>query len=164
MTHTATKSFEIRTAREYLDELLRPAHADFMQDALSSRKAIACVIFAWHLHDWVWAQHKKMLKTKLDLKNKDPDYVNFLFKECPELKVLQELATGSKHFHSDYSDVDGTELTHGFVGSLYPPFTQSRLTVKTGETLHFTDCLLDKVVDFWNGFFAQHLTPPEQQV
>lgn len=113
MADSAEKSFEIHTARNYLDELLRPAYEDFTKDALSNRKAIACVIFAWHLHDWVWAQYKTELQVNLGLKTK-ADYDHYLFAECPELVVLQDLANGAKHFKSNRSTVAGTKLGSQF--------------------------------------------------
>ncbi len=64
MANSAKKSFDIVSAHDYLNELVRPAYADFIKDALSSRKAITCVVFAWHLNDWIWAQHKTELQKK----------------------------------------------------------------------------------------------------
>ena len=158
MTDAAKKSFEIRTARDFLDELLRPAHADFMKDPLSSRKAIGCAIFAWHLRDWVWAQYKTELHTELGLR-KRADLDHLLFAACPEFEIIQELANGSKHFKGEGSAVAGTELAHGYASGLLLVFTQSHLIVKTGTTSQFAENLLTKVLSHWDDFFAQYLAP-----
>ena len=69
MTVPAAKSFEIRTARPFLDEVLRPNLADVLQDPLSSRKAINCAQSAWHFHDWVWKQHETEVRTALGVQS-----------------------------------------------------------------------------------------------
>ena len=158
MANSAKKSFDISSAYDYLDELLRPAYADFIKDALSSRKAITCVLYAWHLNDWIWAQHKTELQKNPGLKKKR-DYTQFLFAMCPELEVLQDLANGSKHLKSDRSTVEDTELSHGHA-SLPLAFPQSHLIVRTGKATYFIENLLNKVIANWDDFFASYLTPP----
>ncbi len=159
MANSAKKSFDIFSARDYLDGLLRPAYTDFIKDALSSRKAITCVVYAWHLTDWIWAQHKTELQKNPGLKKKR-DYIQFLFAMCPELEVLQDLANGSKHFKSDRSTVEDTKLSHGHASGLLLAFTQSHLIVRTGKATYFIENLLEKVIANWDAFFASYLTPP----
>jgi len=159
MANSAKKSFDIFSAHDYLEQLLRPAYTDFIKDALSSRKAITCVVFAWHLNDWIWAQHKTEIQKNLGLKGKK-DYIQFLFEKCPELEVLQDLANGSKHFKSDRSTVKDTELSHGHASGLLLAFTQSHLIVKTNKETYFIEKLLEKVLADWDHFFASYLTPP----
>ena len=130
MANSAKKSFDIFSAHDYLDELVRPTYADFIKDALSSRKAITCVVFAWHLNDWIWAQHKTELQKNPGLKEKR-DYIQFLFEMCPELEVLQDLANGSKHFKSDRSTVKDTKLSHGHASGFLLALPQSHLIVRT---------------------------------
>ena len=152
MTDRATKSFEIRTARQYLDELLRPAYTEFLSDRLSSRKAIVCAIFAWHLRDWIWAQHKAELRIRLGLQTL-ADFDSYLFKNCPELSIIQEVATGSKHLKASGS-VQTTELAHGFAG--FPlVFTQSHLIAKTDTGVHFSGQLFKGAVAYWQNFFDE---------
>ena len=156
MSNQAEKSFEIRTAHDYLTELVHASYKEYVADQLSSRKAIGCAIFAWHLNEWVWAQHKAQLRVRLSLK-KYEDYRRFLFTECPELKVIQDLANGSKHFQSDGSTVKNTKLSHGHLMGLLA-LTQSHLVVETGSGLNFANILLSKVMSFWDDFFKKHLT------
>ncbi len=154
MVDHAAKSFEIRTARQYLDELLRPAYAEFREDRLSSRKAITCAIFAWHLRDWVWAQNKGKLEDALDLR-KLADFDSYLFTNCPELSIIQELATGSKHFERIASAVQSTGLSHGHPIGLALVFTQSHLMVKT-DTLHRAENIFKRALAYWEAFFTQY--------
>jgi hypothetical protein len=157
MSSQAEKSFEIRTAHDYLKELLHASYKEYMADQLSSRKAIGCVIFAWHLHDWVWAQHKPQLQARFGL-TKKTDYLSFLITQCPELEVIQDLANGSKHFKSDRPTVKNTKLSHGHPMGLLLALTQSRLVVETGSGLNFANSLLSKVMSFWDDFFKKYLT------
>ena len=94
-----SKSFDIRTAQQFLDYLVREACEDAQGDQLSSRPAIAAAIFCWHLPEWVWAEHKTTLTTRLCLRTKD-DLVQYLLVNCPEFEVIQGIANASKHFHS----------------------------------------------------------------
>src|SRR4051794_15879994 len=112
MNESAQKSFEIRTCRDFLDELLRPAVDDFLQDRHSSRKAIVCVLFGWHLHDWVWAQHKRTLMPTLGMTTLE-EFETYLVNRWPDLQLVREIANGSKHFRGDGSRVQGTALSHG---------------------------------------------------
>ena len=118
-----------------------PPINDFIKDVLSSRKAITCVVFAWHLYEWIWAQYKKELQKNPGLKEKS-DYIQFLFTKCPELEVLQDLANGSKHFKSDRSTVAETKLSHGHASGLLLSLTQSHLIVETGQETYFIENLL----------------------
>ncbi|HLG54639.1 MAG TPA: hypothetical protein VI485_04875 [Vicinamibacterales bacterium] len=119
MTDPATKSFEIRTAHQYLDGLLRPAHGDFLKDALSPRKAITCAIFAWHLRDWIWAQYKREFQVTLHLKEL-ADFDRYLFANCPELELIQEIANWL-----EASSRGGFRGQHDWTGSWFCQFAPS---------------------------------------
>jgi len=157
MANPARKSFEIKTAQQYFEELLRPAHAEFLQDALSSRKAIACAIFAWHLRDWIWAGHKNQLRSAHQLKELR-QFDRHLFAKCPELELIQEIATGSKHFEGDGTAITESGLVHGFAG-LPLIFTQSHLVVNAGGTVHFAGNLLTRAVSYWEEFLKGFPSP-----
>lgn len=154
MTERAANSFEIHTAREYLDGLVRPALDDFLTDTLSSRKAIACAIFTWHLRDWVWVQNKAELQNLFGVK-KIGDFDSYLFTNCPSMVIIRNLATGSKHFKADGSAVQTTELAHGFPIGPSLLITQSHLTVKTETDLHFAEHLFENTVAYWEGFLTE---------
>ena len=87
---------------------------------------------AWHLIEWVWADHKS---------------------------TVQAIANGSKHVHvkgkSGGDKVQSTELHKGSFGRSFDrSFNISRLNVKLDDgTVVMFDDVIKVVVDFWNAFF-----------
>lgn len=154
MSKDAYKTFEVRTARDYFELLVSQSFEDFKNDNLSSKAAIVCAVFTWHLHEWIWAQSGARVKTIPGI-SKLRDFQNFLFNECPAFLILAEVANGSKHFDSDRKSIKSTELKHGFYSLIGT--TESHLTVKTETELHFFDHILDKSVQYWDTFIKTRI-------
>jgi hypothetical protein len=157
----ASKSFDIRTARDYLDQLVHQTQKDLQGDPGSTRTAIAAAIFCWHLHDWVWAQHinkNKELQAKLQLAgDRKENWRNYLRNQCKELTAIEGIATGSKHVQADHKEPSST--TSGWVQKDFVNFdwVQTSLSVEFhGKSVQFTD-ILDTCVRYWDDFFQTHL-------
>lgn len=153
VTPTSTKSFEIHTARAFLDELLRPAFIDFRKDRLSSRKAITCIIFAWQLKDWVWVYHRPDINTRLGVSTQK-DFDAYLTSKSPELAICFDIATGSKHGgKSNGSTVKVTGITHGHA-SLPLGIPQAHLEIKLDNRSYFAEHVAAKALAFWDELFS----------
>jgi hypothetical protein len=94
------KSFDISNSKEYLEHLLDPSFTELGKEPTSSRLAIVAAITCWHLHDWVWAEHKTRLRATLGFHSKE-DFVGYLVANCPAFEAIQGIANGSKHFRSE---------------------------------------------------------------
>ena len=46
-------SFNIRTARDFLHEMIIPQHEDFREKNSSSRHALLAIILVYHMYEWV---------------------------------------------------------------------------------------------------------------
>ena len=94
----ATQSFKIRTARQFLKDLVEPDYAEFLRQRGSSRLGIHCALGCWHLSDWVWAdvlKDNKSLCSAIHSSIKDNDFDsfrNYAVKNCPELGIIRGIA------------------------------------------------------------------------
>ena len=150
-----SKSFDIRTAQQFLDYLVREACDDAQGDQLSSRSAIAAAIFCWHLHEWVWEEHKTTLTTRLRLRTRD-DLVQDLLVNCPEFEVVQGIANASKHFHSQQKEPTSTAKGWAIFDTL-ALWSYTDLTVEfKGNTVKFLD-VLRACLKYWDTLFQRYL-------
>jgi hypothetical protein len=150
-----SKSFDIRTAQQFLDYLVREAYDDAQGNQLSSRAAIAAAIFCWHLHEWVWAEHKTTLTTRFCIRTKD-DLVQYLLVNCPEFEVIQGIANGSKHVHSQQKEPTSTTIGWAIFGTL-ALWSYTALTVEfKGNTVKFLD-VLRACLEYWDTLFQKYL-------
>lgn len=75
------------------------------------------------------------------------------------MKIMRDIATGSKHRGAEDADVAETrQHTGAFSDEFSRAFDISRLEVANtdGVTTYF-DQVLEKVVRYWDGFFDDHL-------
>lgn len=108
------KVFLISTPFE-LFEKMKLEFDDFKNDPSSSRHAFNFTLTAYHLREWVW---KSLLEPDRNISNKisadldDQDKFNtFINDNCPEFKLLRELANNAKHFYSK-SDQNNINKVH----------------------------------------------------
>jgi hypothetical protein len=149
------KSFDISNSKEYLEHLLLPSVEELHKAPTSSRLAIQAAICCWHLHDWVWAEHKAHLKTTLGFHSKD-DFVVYLVTNCTAFEAIQGIANGSKHFRSQNKEPTSTTRQWAVRG-LLTLWNYTSLDVEfKGNTVSFIDLLRD-CVDYWRVLFKQHV-------
>jgi hypothetical protein len=109
----SSKSFLI-TPRDILEKV-KIEFNDFEQDSKSTRHAINFTLTIHHLKEWVW---KSYLEKDNELKNKilsdtktintKNDYYSLINMECPEIKLIHELANNIKHFYTQNDDIKET--------------------------------------------------------
>jgi hypothetical protein len=148
------KSFDISNSKEYLEQLLTPSVEELAKEPTSSRLAIQAAISCWHLHDWVWAEHKTHLRATLGFQSKD-DFVVYLLANCAAFEAIQGIANGSKHLRSEQQEPRSTTRQWAVFGSL-ALWNYTSLDVEfKGNTVRFVD-LLKECVDYWRVFFKHH--------
>ena len=156
------QSFEIRTARQFLEGLVEPDYEEFLKEPSSSRLAIHCALGCWHLTEWVWADVLKpdtRLRSAIHSSIRDCHrFRAYAVTTCPELDIMRQIADGSKHFGGQNSSVRDSNLAGGaFDKGFSAGFDIGRLEVELpGEKRAFTDCL-ERVVAFWRAFFSKYV-------
>lgn len=160
---TARYSFEIKTPQDFLRKL-HEEHRDFQSDPLSSRHAVNFAMTAWHLKDWVWAYYKTTIKTlESNIKDLD-DFDAYLRSKCPELEIMQSIATGTKHVNVDRNQrkIQSTELHEGSFDSGFSrdfDVDVLQIILNDGSVVFFED-EAPKVLEFWEHLFVSYLTSP----
>ena len=160
---TGRRSFEIRTARQFLEGLVEPDYDEFLQETSSSRLAIHCALVCWHLIDWVWADVLKGstgLCSAIDSSIRNLDsFRDYAVNDCPELGIVRDIATGSKHSAAQSSRVKDSNVAGAFQADAFQSdaFDIARLEVElASSTRQFADCL-EAAVTFWRAFFRNHV-------
>jgi hypothetical protein len=160
----ASLTFDMSSPGDFLEKLKCELEA-VDEDLTSARHAINAALTAWHLPEWVWG---RVVKKDYELRNSlgsdvarggFEDFRDFVLEECPEMKTMRDIATGSKHLGTDGADVAETAQHNGaFSDEFSRAFDISRLEVTNtdGVTTYF-DQVLEKVVRYWDGFFDDHL-------
>jgi len=158
----ANHSFDIHTSADLLVKL-RQEYEDFKKEPLSSRYAINGAMTAWHLCEWIWAEHNATVQP-LSQDSKLGGFQSYLISQCPELEIMQAITNGSKHFKvsskSGGARVKATELHRGaFNRGFSRGFDISLLKIELddGSTVIFDD-VIERVVMFWGNFFKNSLS------
>ncbi len=155
----ATQSFKIRTARQFLKDLVEPDYDEFLRQRGSSRLGIHCALGCWHLSDWVWKDvlnGNTSLCSDIHSSVKDCNsFRNYAVKTCPELGIIRGIANGSKHFTAWRSPVKDSNVAGAFQAGAFQPdaFDIAQLQV---DGRPFADCL-EAAVTFWQDFFRNHV-------
>ena len=85
-------SFEIRTAVDLLDAA-EDSFQDYLEDGLSSRKAVASAMLCWHVADWVYRESADLRAEFSELWRCH----RHITSECPSRQVNQDITNGTKH-------------------------------------------------------------------
>ncbi len=134
----SAQAFDIKTSRDFFKELLAQ-YKEFKQNPTSSRLAINCALWSYHLCEWIKAEYGEIVSSS----------------HCASLSTMRDIGNGTKHFRIDRGqpNVVATELHGGdFSDDFNLDFDISALQVTTadGRTLQFED-ELSNVIQFWSG-------------
>jgi len=135
----STATFGINTARDYFENILVPNYEDFLKSQLDVKEALTCSIILWHQKDWVWSSEEARLQSKFGIKDIN-DFHNFIFSKCPDLKIIQELAT--------HNDIQVAQKEDGFASGL-SAITTSFLTLKIDGSTLFIIKIFKNVMNYW---------------
>jgi hypothetical protein len=87
------------------------------------------------------------------------DFDKYLFANCPDIGLVQEIANGTKHFGSDRNEIKDTRKKGGYAGGLLLILTQSHLVIEATSKTHIAKVLFKTVVEQWEKFFADQGIP-----
>lgn len=132
------------------------AYNDFKNDTLSKRYANECANISWNLTEWVFKNYKSTHN-----KNSLGEYRESLYPICPTLKIMHDIANGSKHYDLGRPKTkikDAKQHDGDFNSDFSRDFDISILEIEfeDGTTLYFED-ELEKVVEFWKSYFITTL-------
>jgi hypothetical protein len=139
MSHSG--SFGITTPAEFFDQLLLPQHRDFLSDN-SSRFALTCAVFGYHLYEWVNTAPGKDFKA--DFKGR---YSSHPAKDhlAEMFDLARRLTNGTKHFGNRV----GTGTQSGFSSAFSSAFRRPLYVIRDDGSQIGADELLREIVDFW---------------
>ncbi len=153
--------FDIVTSRDFLSKL-EADYTDFKDRTDSARHALNCIITAYHLHEWVWADWLKndfAIQSRLGIR-KIATFERWLDRECPGFPVLRSLTNGTKHLRpTNFSTqrVDGSFGSGPFgIGPFGIPYLLIDHGANKPERWETADQLIDASVMFWRIFFETY--------
>lgn len=148
-------SFEDKNAQDKLKDLLNQ-YTEFKNDHGSSAKASDLVTNAWHLIEWVFEEFQQQLQV-----SSITDLRETLYPLCPQLKIMHDLANGSKHsiVTRPKAPISGTSKQFGAFSSQFSnDFSKTALLIQMqdGSRLYFDD-EIKIVMQFWKDYFKNTL-------
>ncbi len=148
-------TFEEKTSEDKFKDLIYQ-YDEFKNDNTSSVKATELCTNAWHLVDWVFNEFKEIHQTE-----QIGDFRETLYPECQSLKIMHDIANGSKHstVSRPKASIKKTEKHLGQYSSQYSSdynITILKIEMENGETLYFID-EIELVINFWKNYFKNKL-------
>ena len=94
--------FDITTSHDFYTMLVEDFD-DYMAEPHSTRRALHCVIAAYHLREWVWRDWlEKDLEIQKELGVRDKEaFDSWVNRKCVWFQNIRDLANGTKHFLPD---------------------------------------------------------------
>ncbi|MEY2868291.1 MAG: hypothetical protein RIR01_715, partial [Bacteroidota bacterium] len=156
--HTANElmyTFEEKNSKAKFKDLL-DQYEDFKNDNTSSSKATEISTNAWHIIDWIFNEFPN-----IHLMNSIGDFRDALYPLCPSLKIMHDIANGSKHskVSRPKASIKKTNKHIGPFSNIFSgQFDQTHLEIEMedGTTLYFVD-EIGLVIIFWKDYFRNTL-------
>lgn len=155
----------IQNAHHYWQEVVQPNAIEYRRTR-SARSAFNLATSLWHLQEWVVVQMNPDASKKA-LESEKSKLMQALLQQCPELGVLHDIATASKHamVSSPKGDVaaSSAEITAvhlSFAGS--QPVTEHEaemlIELKDGSVKKLEQ-VLGTAFNYWNHYLPILLAP-----
>ena len=130
-------SFNIKTPRDFLNEMVIPQFEDFKKRNSSSRHALLTIILVHHIYEWVHG--KKFSK----------DHFGSTYENSEEMAEIFDLsrniANGTKHFKPKAK----THVQGGFSSGFSDGFARPLNVEFDDGRKQSVDDFLHKMVEFW---------------
>jgi hypothetical protein len=112
---------------------------------------------AWHLSEWIfWEFEEQHFTNHKNPKENVREFQNTVVAKCPSIKLMNDIADGSKHYKLRSNRRIETELHNGeYSNQEYSrEYDISILKIKQpdGTTLFFED-EIQTVINFWKDYF-----------
>ena len=140
---THSSSFNIRTARDFLHELILPQYEEFVRRNASSRHALLSFVLIYHMYEWV---HLAPF-TRKHFQSTYPDQHDV----ANLLELAKGIANGTKHFKPKRMGQVRpiTRVQGGFSSAFSDGFARPLNVELPDGTSTSVDNLLGNLVDFW---------------
>lgn len=144
--------FDISTADDFYEKVVKPQHQDFLDNNASARYALLSILVTYHLHEWVGGKFKfgeeKKYKHKFFQEAFLERYPGFET-EADYFDVARRICNDTKHFNKDLKKQVETRTQTGF-SSFFSDFFARPLMIKISEDKEVSvDCLLKCLLGFW---------------
>jgi hypothetical protein len=136
MSHTG--SFDVRTATDFLDQMVVPQYNDLQDNNASSRFALLCAVVAYHMYEW--ANNGKKF-SEPDFKSRYPAKAHL----AGSFELARRLVNGTKHFQNRI----GTRTQRGFPSAFSNAFARPLYVIRDDGTEISADDLIREIVEFW---------------
>jgi hypothetical protein len=141
MAHTS--SFEVKTAEDFLTQLVLPQYDDFLRNNASSRFALLCAVVTYHMYEWV-NNPSKFQEADFRIRYPVEAHLAYLF------ELLRCLVNSTKHFRNRI----GTRTQVGFSPAFSNAFSRPLYIIRDDGSEISADDLLKETVEFWKGQHA----------
>lgn len=157
----ATTHLKITNAREYFDEVVEPDFAEAAANSDSLRSAFHCASSLYHLHEFIFSDHKSSLNFK-SAREFDKD----LCARSNDFKLVRDIANTAKHMeltrdpqritHIANTAVQSTGYGEGRYGAgPYGGGKRVRIQVSATDYEEFSQ-VATNVVAMWRTMFSQN--------
>lgn len=150
-------SFEIKTPMQFF-KMFKEQTEDFNQDNLSSGKAIVAFILGFHLREWIWKKHRKIIKSTFGIKGKRKfeQYINDKF---PYFPVVRDICNGSKHLFKSKKDIKNVVSSYLKDSGAFEPkefspkYDTPALIIKSKTETIIAILLINSLVKYYDQLF-----------
>ena len=138
--------FDISTAGDFYEKIVKPQHQDFLDNNASSRYALLSILVTYHLHEWVggkfeFGQTYKHKFFKDAFLERYPGFET----EAEYFEVARRICNDTKHFLERAE----TRTQSGYSSSYSDSYARP-LMIKISEDKEVSvDCLLKCLLAFW---------------
>ncbi len=134
--------FDISTADDFYEKVVKPQYQDFLDNNSSARYALLSILVTYHLHEWVGDKVKFDKNAFLE---RYPDFET----ESEYFEVARRICNDTKHFNKGLEKEVKTRTQFGF-SSFFSEFYARPLMIKISEDKEVSvDCLLKCLLGFW---------------
>ena len=130
-------SFNIRTAHDFLHEMIIPQHENFREKNSSSRHALLTIILIYHMYEWVHGSKFSINHFRSTYKNEDGVAEMF--------ELARNIANGTKHFLQKVK----THVQPGFSSGFSDGFARPLNVECDDGRKQSADVFLRQLVEFW---------------
>ncbi len=87
----------LTSARDYFEEVLKPAYNQFFAEASSFHNVYAMANSLYHINEWIWYYQEAKLMAKYPVTNKNTLWHDIVEKEVSDAGLVRDLNNVSKH-------------------------------------------------------------------
>ena len=88
----------IHTCRQFLDEVAIPDYNDYVADLTNLRAAMHAALSHFHLHEWVFEEHKDNPSSVFNCTNTETFKGYLISPICEDFGLIKDVANAHKHF------------------------------------------------------------------